>query len=297
MVSLDTYRPAAIEQLQKIAKANNLDFFKDFDSKDKPIEIAKKSMAIQRNYDYVIYDTAGRLSIDEEMLNEIKEIHQIVLPSETLLVIDSMMGQDAINTAKTFNDLLNLTGLILTRVDGDSRGGAALSAKTVTNCQIKYMTTGEKINDIEQFHPDRIASRILDQGDVITLVEKAIEANENMSATDSPNAKNFDLNSMEKYLRQMQKIGGLSGILKFIPGLGQIKNKLKEANINDKTISRQIAIIQSMTKQERNNPSILNASRRRRIAKGCAQEVSDVNKLIKQYETCKTMFSRIANLK
>ena len=254
-------------------------------------------MAIQRNYDYVIYDTAGRLSIDEEMLNEIKEIHQIVLPSETLLVIDSMMGQDAINTAKTFNDLLNLTGLILTRVDGDSRGGAALSSKTVTNCQIKYMTTGEKINDIEQFHPDRIASRILDQGDVITLVEKAIEANENMSATDIPNAKNFDLNSMEKYLRQMQKIGGLSGILKFIPGLGQIKNKLKEANINDKTISRQIAIIQSMTKQERNNPSILNASRRRRIAKGCAQEVSDVNKLIKQYETCKTMFSRIANLK
>ncbi len=292
LVSLDTYRPAAIEQLKILAKNNSIDFFDDIAPNDNPIDIAKKSLKIQNSYDIVIYDTAGRLHIDETMMNEVSELKTIINPDESLLVIDSMMGQDAINTAKAFHEKMNLTGLILTRVDGDSRGGAALSAKYITNCQIKYICSGEKIGDIEQFHPERIASRILDQGDVLSLVEKAMDSEIADDIKNVATGKNFDLNGMEQYLKQLEKIGGVSGFLKFIPGIGRIKEQLKEANVNDKMVAHQIAIIRSMTKAERKDPKILNASRRRRIAKGCAQEVADVNRLIKQFEQVRTMMSR-----
>ena len=292
LVSLDTYRPAAIEQLKILAQNNSIDFFDDLSSTDTPLDIAKKAVKIQSEYDIVIYDTAGRLHIDESMMNEISELRKVIEPDESLLVIDSMMGQDAINTATAFNETMGLTGLILTRVDGDARGGAALSAKYVTNCQIKYMCVGEKIGDIEQFHPERIASRILDQGDVLSLVEKAMDADIADDIKNVAIGKDFNLNGMEQYLKQLEKIGGVNGFLKFIPGIGRIKDQLKDAGVNDKTIAKQIAIIRSMTKEERLNPKILNASRRRRIASGCAQEVSDVNKLIKQFEQVKTMMSK-----
>lgn len=295
LVSLDTYRPAAIDQLRILAKNNNIDFFDNFNSDDTPISIARKAMDICDKYDVTIFDTAGRLYLDDSMMEEVAELKAIINPEDSYLVIDSMMGQDAVNTAKTFNESLQLTGLILTRVDGDSKGGAALSAKYITNCSIKYICAGEKISDIEIFHPDRIASRILDRGDVLTLVEKAMDSNITDEIKEVQLGKDFDLNGMEKYLRQLEKIGGISGFLKFIPGIGRIKEQLKEANISDKTIARQIAIIRSMTIEERRDPKILNASRRRRIAVGCAQEVSDVNKLIKQFDQVKTMMTKFQN--
>lgn len=295
LVSLDTYRPAAIDQLRILAKNNNIDFFDNFNSDDTPISIARKAMDICDKYDVTIFDTAGRLYLDDSMMEEVAELKTIINPEDSYLVIDSMMGQDAVNTAKTFNESLQLTGLILTRVDGDSKGGAALSAKYITNCSIKYICAGEKISDIEIFHPDRIASRILDRGDVLTLVEKAMNSNITDEIKEVQLGKDFDLNGMEKYLRQLEKIGGINGFLKFIPGIRRIKDQLKEANISDKTIARQIAIIRSMTIEERKDPKILNASRRRRIAVGCAQEVSDVNKLIKQFDQVKTMMTKFQN--
>ncbi|MDR2598117.1 MAG: signal recognition particle protein, partial [Holosporales bacterium] len=262
---------------------------------DTPVSIAKKASKLSSKYDVTIYDTAGRLHVDTEMMNEVKQINGIVEPDEILLVIDSMMGQDAINTAKTFHEELNLSGLILTRVDGDSRGGAALSAKYVTNCQIKFICTGEKIDDIDVFHPDRIASRILDKGDVLSFVEKAMNEETLSEIQDIPTGKKFDLNGMEKYLKQMEKLGGLGGFLKFLPGINKIKEQLQQANISDKMLARQIAIIRSMTKLERRDPKILNASRRRRIAAGCAQPVSEVNRLIKQFDQIKMMMSKLSN--
>ena len=292
LVSLDTYRPAAIEQLRVLAKSSSIDFFDDLSVNDTPLDIARKAVKIQDTYDTVIYDTAGRLHIADDMMAEVSALKEVIEPDELLLVIDSMMGQDAINTAKAFNDLVQLTGLVLTRVDGDARGGAALSAKYVTNCQIKYMCTGEKVGDIEQFHPDRVASRILDKGDVLGLIEKAIDADIAGSIEDVATGKDFNLNGMAQYLRQLEKLGGFGGFLKFIPGMGRIKEQLNKANITDKTVARQLAIICSMTKTERTDPRILNASRRRRIAAGCAQEVSDVNRLIKQFEQIKAMMSK-----
>jgi signal recognition particle subunit SRP54 len=295
LVSLDTYRPAAIEQLKKLAYNNNIDFFDNFDNKDDPLLIAQKANNIKDKYDIVIYDTAGRLYLDEKLMEEIKNIKNIISPQEIILVIDSMMGQDALNTAKSFNENLSITGLILTRIDGDSRGGAALSAKYVTNCQIKYICTGEKVSDIEIFHPERIASRILDKGDVISLVEKALDENVIADIKDIAIGKDFDLNGMEKYIKQLEKLGGIGGFLKFIPGMGKIKEQLQQTNINDKTITRQLAIIKSMTNQERKDPKILNGSRRKRIALGCGQPVSEVNKLIKQFEGVKHMMSKFSS--
>ena len=295
LVSLDVKRPAAIEQLQKLANKNGIEFFDDLDlSKDTPISIAKRANLLQKDFDVIIYDTAGRLHIDSELMIEIAEIKKIINPREPTLVIDSMMGQDSINTAKIFNESLGLTGLILTRVDGDSRGGAALSAKFVTNCQIKYICTGEKIEDIEIFHPDRIASRILDKGDVISLVEKAMDENIMGDIQDVAVGKDFDLAGMEKYLKQLEKIGGVGGFMKFIPGMGKIKEQLKEANISDKVVASQIAIIRSMTPYERKNPKILNASRKRRVALGCGQQVSEVNRLLKQFEQMKLVMTKFA---
>ncbi|MDR0695372.1 MAG: signal recognition particle protein [Holosporales bacterium] len=292
MVSLDTYRPAAIEQLQKLAKANGIDFFDDIEiGKDTPQTIAMKAARVT-GYDTVIYDTAGRLHIDERLMTEVVEIKEIIRPDAILLVVDSMMGQDAVNTAKYFNEAMGLTGLILTRVDGDAKGGAALSVKSVTGCPIKYICVGEKIDDIEQFYPDRIASRILDKGDVMGLIEKAMDIGTMAEVQNVPVGKGFDLNGMEQYLNQLEKIGGISGFLKFIPGIGKIKENLAAANVSEKTIARQLAIIRSMTKHERKAPDILNASRRRRIAAGSGQQVADVNRLVNQFKQVKTMMLR-----
>jgi signal recognition particle subunit SRP54 len=298
LVSLDTYRPAAIEQLQKLAHNNSIDFFDDVDLKtDSPTIIASKTISKRRDYDITIYDTAGRLYLDEVMMEEVAKIKEITTPNEVFLIIDSMMGQDAINTARAFNESLSISGLILTRIDGDARGGAALSAKFVAGCQIKYMCIGEKIDDIEQFHADRIASRILDKGDVLGLIEKAMDANVIDDVKEVAIGKDFDLNGMEKYLMQLQKIGGVSGFLKFIPGISKLKDQLKASGVSDKTVGRQIAIIRSMTKKERSDYKILNSSRRKRIAAGCAQEVSDVNRLIKQFEQVKEMMTKLQNPK
>lgn len=293
LVPLDTYRPAAITQLEKLAHDSNIDFFNNFNQNDKPIDIATKAQSVVGNYDTVIYDTAGRLYIDDKLMKELVELKFIINPKDILLVIDSMMGQDAINTTKTFSEYLNINGLILTRVDGDSRGGAALSAKSVTDCQIRFIGTGEKIKDIEIFYPERIASRILDKGDIVSLVEKAMDENIAEDISKVKTGKDFDLNSMETYLLQMNKIGGLSGLMKFIPGIKRIQEQLKNSNISDKVIARQIAIIRSMTKKERSNPKILDASRRKRIAGGCGQEVYDVNRLIQQYDHLKKIMTKM----
>jgi signal recognition particle subunit SRP54 len=294
LVSLDTYRPAAMRQLKKLASQASADFFDDFtEGVDTPLTIAQKSLDARSAYDTVIYDTAGRLYIDDVMMDEVKSVRCLLEHGEIYLVIDSMMGQDSVNMAKAFNDAIGLTGLILTRIDGDAKGGAALSAKTVSNCEIKYMCTGEKIQDIEAFHPDRIASRILDRGDVMSLIEKTMDASIADDVKDVALGKKFDMNGMETYLAQLGKIGGIGGLMKFLPGVGKLKAKLAEANITDKSIARQIAVIRSMTKLERKDPGILNASRRRRIAAGCGQQVSDVNKLVKQFEQIKAITSKL----
>ncbi len=295
LVSLDTYRPAAIDQLRILAKTNSIDFFEDFAVTNTPIEIAYKAYEIANKYDAVIYDTAGRTYLDDAMMEELLKIKSIVTPKDVFLAIDIMTGQSALNTAKSFNDKLNLTGLILTRVDGEARGGVALSAKSVTNCQIKFIGTGEKVGDIEAFHPERIASRILDKGDVISLVEKAIDANIADDVSNVKVGREFDLDGMETYLKQIEKIGGMKGIMRFIPGIKQMQAKLSETGMSDKVITRQIAIIRSMTPKERKNPKILDASRRKRIANGCGQNVSDVNKLVQQYEQIKTIMMKMTD--
>ncbi len=294
LVSLDTTRPAAIEQLQKLAIQFQISFFGDINSnKDTPISIAKRAMIASKDFDITIFDTAGRTYDDDSLMNELKEINNIVNPNEKLLVIDSMMGQDALNTAVVFNENINLTGLIMTRIDGDNRGGACLSAKFVTNCQIRFICSGEKIEDIETFYPKRIASRILDNGDMISLIEKTIEQNAIKDIENFNLNKNFDINDMEKYFKQIEKIGGISGFLKFLPGMGKIKEKLNNIKIDEKVISRQVAIIKSMTKKERETPKIFNASRRRRVASGAGVPVSDVNKLLKQYDNMKLMMNKM----
>ena len=290
LVSLDTYRPAAIDQLKVLAQNNAIDFFDDFLPSDTPIEIAQKSLSLQDKYDVAIYDTAGRLHIDERMMEEVISLKRIIQPNELLLVVDGMMGQDAINMAKSFNDIAKLTGLIFTRMDGDSKGGAVLSAKYVTNCQIKYICTGEKISDIEEFNPKRIVSRLLDQGDMHSLLEKTRSLDQ--ASLQKTIDNKFDLESMEAYLVQLTKIGGLQGLGKLIPGMSKFKAQLAQPVFSEKALCRQLAIIRSMTKEERHNPQILNASRRRRIAKGCAQEVMDVNRLIKDFEMLKRVMSK-----
>ena len=290
LVSLDTYRPAAIEQLRKLATRTNIDFFENFEQKDTPIEIARKVLNTQNKYDIIIYDTAGRSCIDEKMMREIADLKALISPSETFLVIDSMMGQDAVNTAKSFNETVTLTGLVLTRADGDARGGAIISAKYVTNCQVKFICNGEKINDIEQFYPERIASKILDQGDIMTFLEKANEM-------ELPQIKRgmFDLCDMEGYLTQLKKLGGMGGLMKYLPVIKKLRNHLNTYYNADKAIDHQIAIIRSMTIAEKRDPKILNASRRRRIAAGCGQEVSAVNKLVKQFEHLRTALKKSNN--
>ena len=289
LVGVDVYRPAAIKQLQVLGKQIGVEVYSEEDNKD-VIDIATRALekAKEINATYMIVDTAGRLHIDESLMEELKELKKVIKPQEILLVVDAMIGQDAVNLAKSFNDALSVDGIILTKLDGDTRGGAALSIKAVVGKPIKYVGVGEKINDIEIFYPDRLVSRILGMGDVVTLVEKAQEAideDEAKSLEEKLRTQKFDLNDFLKQLQTIKKLGSLGGILKLIPGMPKIDD-LAPA---EKEMKKVEAILQSMTKEERKKPEILKASRKIRIAKGSGTDVADVNRLLKQFEQMKSM--------
>ncbi len=295
LVPADVYRPAAIDQLQTLANQNSIPCFparKD----QKPEEILEqaKKWARDNMIEVVLVDTAGRLQIDDQLMTELQNLKQIWAPQEVLLIADAMLGQQSVNVAEGFHQRLGLTGLVLTKVDGDARGGAALSIREVTGIPIKFLGVGEKVAALEVFHPDRLASRILDMGDVLTLVERAQEVIDEKSARESARkmAKNeFDLEDFLSQIQQLKKLGGMEGLLKFLPGMGGLSKQLKNMTPPDQEIKKLEAIIRSMTHQERKNHKILNASRRQRIASGSGTQVQDVNKLIKQFEDAKKMMS------
>jgi signal recognition particle subunit SRP54 len=282
LVACDVYRPAAIEQLKVVGEKAGVNVFEM--GQDNPVKIAKEAIKHAKDYgnDIVILDTAGRLHIDEALMGELKELKAQVTPDEILLVIDSMTGQDAVNVAKSFNDLLEITGVIITKLDGDTRGGAALSVKAVTGCPIKFAGTGEKLEDIEQFHPDRMASRILGMGDVLTLIEEAeskLDAQKAEEVAQKMMHNQMDFNDLLDQFQQVKKLGPLKGILSKIPGMGK---QLENADIDDRAIDWTEAIILSMTPAERSKPDLINPSRKRRIAAGSGRSVEEVNRLIKQ---------------
>lgn len=295
LVAADIYRPAAITQLQVVGEKLNLPVFTM--GQQNPVDISKAALEHSRkhNYNVVIIDTAGRLHIDDELMMELTNISQAVKPSEILLVVDSMTGQDAVNVAEEFNRRLDLTGLILTKLDGDSRGGAALSVKAVTDCPIKFVGMGEKLDDLEVFHPDRMASRILGMGDVLTFIEKATQDLDLQKAKELEKklkSQTFDLNDFLEQLSQVKKIGSFDQILNMIPGLSA--QKLKGVEFDEKELVRVEAIINSMTPEERSNPSIINGSRRKRIAAGSGCSIQDVNRLLKQYNQTRKMIKQFA---
>ena len=295
LVGVDVYRPAAIKQLQVLGQQIGVDVYSEENSKD-VVGIATRAVekAKEINATYMIVDTAGRLHIDETLMEELKELKRAIKPQEILLVVDAMIGQDAVNLAESFNNALSVDGVILTKLDGDTRGGAALSIKAVVGKPIKFIGVGEKLNDIEIFHPDRLVSRILGMGDVVSLVEKAqevIDENEAKSLEEKIKSQKFDLNDFLKQLQTIKRLGSLSGILKLIPGIPKIDD-LAPA---EKEMKKVEAIIQSMTKEERKKPDILKASRKIRIAKGSGTEVSDVNKLLKQFDQMKSMMKMFSS--
>lgn len=296
LTSADVYRPAAIEQLATLAKEIGANFFPSTE-KETPTDIAKAAVdhAKKQFIDVVIIDTAGRLHVDQAMMEEIKKIHAAVKPIETLFVVDSMTGQDAANTAKAFNDTLPLTGVILTKVDGDARGGAALSVKIITGKPIKYIGLGEKIDALEPFYPERIASRILGMGDILSLVEEAqqkISKKEAESLAKKFKKGGFDFEDFLKQLQQMKKMGGVMGLLDKLPGMGNITQQAKSA-VDNKLFDRMEAIINSMTIQERRFPHVINGSRKRRIAQGSGTEIQDVNRLYKQFDQMQRMMKKL----
>ncbi|HXZ67040.1 MAG TPA: signal recognition particle protein [Alphaproteobacteria bacterium] len=288
MASLDTRRPAAMEQLKILGEQANVPTLPIMAGQT-PVDIARRALEAARlgGYDVLILDTAGRLSIDEELMSELAQVRDIAKPVETLLVADSLTGQDAVKTASTFNERIGITGIMLTRVDGDGRGGAALSMRAVTGRPIKLLGTGEKLDGLEDFRAERVASRILDMGDVVSLVEKAaetIDAEKAEKMAKKLQKGSFDLDDLADQLKQMRKLGGMNGLLGMLPGVGKIKQQIADANLDDRILKRQEAIISSMTKEERRNPKVLNASRRRRIAAGSGTEVQDINRLIKMHQ-------------
>lgn len=298
VVSADVYRPAAIEQLKTLAQQVDVLFFPS-DISQKPVDIVKAAIADARKSfaDVLIVDTAGRLAIDEAMMSEIKALHAAINPVETLFVVDSMTGQDAATTAKAFSEALPLTGVVLTKTDGDARGGAALSVRYVTGKPIKFIGVGEKPDGLDIFHPDRVASRILDMGDVLSLVEQ-VEQNVDQEkaaklAAKVAKGKKFDLNDMRDQLEQMQNMGGISGLMDKLPGMGQVPENVKQ-QVTGKEVPRMVAIIGSMTKKERRNPALLNGSRRARIARGSGTTPADVNRLLKQYQQMEKMMGKLA---
>ncbi|ARH01149.1 signal recognition particle protein [Legionella micdadei] len=296
LVSVDVYRPAAIDQLRVLANQLGVAFF-EAEAHEQPLAIAQKALdnAKKQYMDVVILDTAGRLHIDAEMMAEIKALHQAVKPVETLFVVDSMTGQDAVNTAKAFHEALPLTGVILTKTDGDARGGAALSVRQITGKPIKFLGSGEKIDALEPFHPDRIASRILGMGDILTLIEeverKADKAASEKLAKKLKKGKGFDLDDFKQQLEQMNQMGGVSSMLSKLPGMSQLPQQAM-GQINDKAMARTIAIINSMTPKERRIPKIIAGSRKKRIALGSGTQIQDVNRLLKQYEQMQKMMKK-----
>ena len=298
LVACDVYRPAAIKQLQVLGAQLNIPVYANENSQD-VVKISKQAIeqAISKLNDVIIIDTAGRLQIDEVLMEELKNLKSAVKPHEILLVVDSMTGQEAVNVAESFKDAVGIDGIVLTKLDGDTRGGAALSVKKVTGRPIKYIATGEKMNDIEQFHPDRMASRILGMGDVLSIIEKAEEAitEEEAEKLEAQLRKNkFDLDDYLTQLRQIKKMGSFSSILKMIPGLG---SKMKDIQVDDKEFSRIESMICSMTKEERRNPKILNGQRRLRIAKGSGTTVEQLNKFMKSFEMTQKMMKQMKSEK
>jgi signal recognition particle subunit SRP54 len=300
LVPADVYRPAAIEQLTVLAKQNNIPVFPT-QVGDKPEDIVKRAQTWAREemVDVVIVDTAGRLQIDEALMKELRNLKEIWPPNEVLLVADAMLGQQSVQVAEGFHKELGLSGLILTKVDGDARGGAALSIRQATGVPIKFLGVGEKVGNLEVFHPDRLAGRILGMGDVMSLVEKATEVIDEKTARESARkiAKSaFTLDDFLSQLQMMKKMGGLESIMKMIPGMGQLTKQMKDMAPPDKEVKRIEAIIRSMTLEERNNPKILNGSRRLRIANGSGTEVKDVNKLVQQFTQAQKMMSQMMKM-
>lgn len=293
LVACDIYRPAAIEQLKVVGAQVETPVFEM--GTEKPEKIAVEAIKHARDYghDYVILDTAGRLHVDEELMQELKRITERVEVNNILLVIDSMIGQDAVNVAKAFNDILEIDGVVLTKLDGDTRGGAALSVKAVTGKPIMFAGVGEKLDQLEEFHPERMASRILGMGDMLSLIERAEQQLDEKKAEEAAKklAENrFDMNDLLDQFQQIKKMGSLKSVLSMLPGM---EKQLRDVDVDDRQMLRVEAIIQSMTAKERAKPEILNASRRRRIAAGCGQTVEDVNRLVKQYEQMKKMFKQM----
>jgi len=300
MAGLDTSRPAAQDQLRVLgeqAKVQTLPVI----TGQRPVDIAERALQAGRlgGYDVVLLDTAGRLHVDAQLMSELADIRDRVQPVETLIVADAMTGQDAVNLVGAFNEQVGLTGIILTRVDGDTRGGAALSMRAVTGCQIKMLGVGETLDALEDFHPERLAGRILGMGDVVSLVEKAsesIDAEEAEKLARKLQKGEFDLDDLSQQLSQMRKLGGLSGVMSLLPGAARMKSQMTDQNIDDRVLGHQQAIIQSMTPEERRRPKIIQASRKRRIASGSGRSVQEVNRLLKQYVTMNKMMKKMGKM-
>ena len=301
LASLDVQRPAAQEQLAVLGAQIGVATL-PIVAGQRPVAIARRAMdtARKEGFDVVILDTAGRLSIDEELMNEAAAVRDATSPHEKLLVVDSMTGQDAVHTATQFDQKIGISGIILTRIDGDARGGAALSMRAVTGKPIKFLGTGEKTDALEVYHPDRLANRILGMGDVVTLVEKAAAHVDQDHAQEMAekimSGKSFDFNDLAKQLQQMRKMGGIGSLMNMLPGMGKMKDAIKNANVDDKMVKRQEAIIQSMTPAERKNVDLLGAARKRRIAAGSGMQVQDVNRLIKQFLEMQKMMKQVQKL-
>ncbi len=300
MASLDVRRPAAQEQLAVLGTQSEVRCL-DIVPGEPPVAIARRAVqtAALEGYDAVLLDTAGRLAIDEEMMAEVAEVRDATKPHETLLVADAMTGQDAVTVARNFHEKVGLTGIVLTRIDGDARGGAALSMKAVTGCPIKLLGAGEQLDALEVFHPERVAGRILGMGDVVSLVEKAaetIEVEEAEKLAKKIEKGRFDLDDLANQLRQLQKMGGLGGLMGMLPGVPKMQQQMKDAKIDDGMIGRQLAIISSMTPKERRRPEIIKASRKQRISKGAGASVQEVNKLLKQHHEAGRMMKKVKKL-
>jgi len=300
MASLDVRRPAAMEQLKVLGEQAGVPTLPIL-ANQMPVDIAKRALAAARvgGYDVLILDTAGRQHVDEGLMAEVAQVRDAVKPHETLLVVDSLTGQDAVNIAKSFNERVKLSGIVLTRADGDARGGAALSMRAVTGAAIKFLGVGEKLDALEAFHPARVAARILDMGDIVSLVEKAAETIDKEKAEKLARKMKkgeFDMDDLAEQLKQMRNMGGMQGLLSMLPGVGKVKDQLAAAGLDDKLIKRQEAIIHSMTKVERAKPDVINGSRRKRIAAGSGTEVSEVNKLLKMHRQMSDMMKKMGKM-
>ena len=297
-VSLDTTRPAAFDQLKKLSELIDVTILPKLENQ-MPIDIVSraKQFAELQEIDCVLYDTAGRMNVEEGLMSELSLLEKEINPLETILVLDSLTGQEAVNVASDFAKAINITGSILTRIDGDARGGAALSMKYITDCPIKFMGVGEQVDDLEKFHPERIANRILGMGDIVTLVEKAAETVDQEAAQEMAKKLQkgeFDLDDLLSQIRQMKKMGGISGMMKFIPGLSNLSDKIPQNTNPDNSIAQQEAIILSMTKYERSKPKIINGSRKKRIAAGSGTSVSEINKILKQHRKMSDMMKKLS---